>query len=404
LGKYLKELIIKNFQSHLDTTLNFVPGVNMITGENSAGKSAVFRAMRFLAYNKPAKDVEKGLLRKGKNSIVIKATMSDDSWVLREKGKDINRYIVYDEIIAKEYGGPLELNNFGLNIPEEVGRILGMAPVTLSQTKDIEINISSQNESAFMLSNSSPEIARWVYSLTHLDDVRYAIDDLNRDYRKCGDNIKDHNNRIQILQDDLNTLGDIKAHDKKLGDLEVEDMLLSEKISYAVELEQLYNAMVLLKQKAIPTKNRIDKLNIILEKIELEELNKDLDKLNNIINIDYNLNILNNKISKVNNIIEKIKPLSEIKINDIDNNISIINKMNNIYHSCISLDNKINITNKNINTLQTNIQDIDNKIEKIKNQIFKNKDNPCCPICGSCIDESLMGHIIEELDHGKDKQ
>jgi len=49
----IKKLRIENLQSHVDSELEFHPGVNLITGESDVGKSAVIRAIRWLTLNKP---------------------------------------------------------------------------------------------------------------------------------------------------------------------------------------------------------------------------------------------------------------------------------------------------------------------------------------------------------------
>lgn len=404
--KYLKELIIKNFQSHADTTLTFNPNVNMITGENSVGKSAIFRAIRFLAYNRPLKDIENGLLRKGKQSIIIKATMNDGSWVLREKGKDINKYVVYDDITAKEHGGALELTGFGITVPPEVSRILGMAPVTLSQTQDIEINMSLQNETAFMLSNSSPEIARWIYSLTDLDKVRYAIDDLNKSDRKKKDQIKDYNIRIQDLQDNLLKFGDIEYFEKKVNKLERQkdnELIDIEKLNL---LNNIYNSIQGLNKKALPTKKRIDELEKFFDNQsikEFESIKEKIEELEELFVLNEKICSINNKIDLLEDRISNLIKIDNLEEINIDKDLEDVYNLINIEHHCNLIIKKINDAEDSIKSITFDIKSNEQEIDAIKDKIFKNKENPICPLCGSFIDNSLINHIIEELENGENK-
>lgn len=402
-NKYLKELLIQNFQSHKDTKLTFDPRVNMITGDNSCGKSSIIRAIRFLAYNKPIQEVDTNLLRKGKTSIVIKATMSDDSWVIREKGKDVNRYIIYDDIIAKEHGGPLELNSFGTSVPEEVGRILGISPVVLSKSNDVEINIASQHDPAFMISHSSPEIARWVYSLTHMDDLRYAIDDLNKDHRKGNEKIKDYDNRIKSLNQELENFSDIEQREKKINLLSEDNENIEIDIDQLEELSTIYRNAQDLKSKIIPTKNRISFLEDNLSYLSKDFINKIEDNIRDLdflVSSQNELNDLNDKIEKNKKKIEKLSPVINIDEENLVEQIKELKELIDVFNSINNIQLKINKSEKESNEIEQKTNKMMKDLEDIQKDIFGD-NSTTCPVCGSDIDDSLIDHIIEEMDHGK---
>jgi len=361
-----------------------------------------------LAYNRPIVNIEKGLLRKGKNSLLVKAIMDDGSWVLREKSKDgkINKYIVYDDIIAKDNGGPLELNAFGSNTPIEVSRILGMAPITLSKTDNIEINISSQNEDAFMLSQSSPEIARWIYSITHLEEIHLAIDEINRDVRKCNEQIKDYDKRINQLQEKIEEFDNLKTHEEKFIELELNDILLSTDLNRLEELSQLYDSMIETKNKAKPIQNRIATLEDILSHITDEQIlniQNDLIRVNELIILDSNIENCNNKIKTINEKIQYLDQAVMIDILDLDNDLSKLKSIMDLLYALSNINEKIKKENNFIKISEENISNIDTKISNIKTKLFGDSSNPRCPICSSIIDKDLIEHIIEELNHEQSK-
>ena len=215
--RWLRVLELWNFQSHEHTVLELSPGVNIIRGTNDCGKSTIFRAIRLLAYNRPTRGVDEELVRDGKSSCIVKATMSDGSWVLREKGKDVNRYVVNSPLIR---GGQVELNGFGVSVPPEVTAALGFGPLTIAKSEGMELNLSMQNEGAFMLSETDPEIARWMYALTSLDDIRAAIDDLSLDYKRAGSNVKLQEERVADIGQQLTGFDGLDQRSNELAEIE----------------------------------------------------------------------------------------------------------------------------------------------------------------------------------------
>ena len=52
---YIAELTISNFRSFNKTTLNFNDGINVIIGQNNAGKTTVIKALDILFNNSSSK-------------------------------------------------------------------------------------------------------------------------------------------------------------------------------------------------------------------------------------------------------------------------------------------------------------------------------------------------------------
>ena len=47
-----KNLVLKNFKSHENTSIDFNPGITVIVGENGAGKSTIFEAISYALFKK----------------------------------------------------------------------------------------------------------------------------------------------------------------------------------------------------------------------------------------------------------------------------------------------------------------------------------------------------------------
>ena len=52
----IKNLLLKNFQSHIDSKIEFDSGFNVICGSSDSGKSALLRALMWVIANRPSGD------------------------------------------------------------------------------------------------------------------------------------------------------------------------------------------------------------------------------------------------------------------------------------------------------------------------------------------------------------
>ena len=52
----IRGIKLVGFQSHVDTSINLTEGLNVITGPSDSGKTAVIRAVRWVALNEPQGD------------------------------------------------------------------------------------------------------------------------------------------------------------------------------------------------------------------------------------------------------------------------------------------------------------------------------------------------------------
>lgn len=135
----IKTLRIRNFQSHKDTFIEFDPGVNVITGPNMSGKSAILRAIRLVISNQPG----------GSEFISWDASKSEvtlecnDSVITRIKGNRTNEYILDGSTFS----------GFGRAIPEEISRALGTVPIYIDD-RPYELNYADAHASPFLVSET----------------------------------------------------------------------------------------------------------------------------------------------------------------------------------------------------------------------------------------------------------
>jgi len=157
----LQYIHLKNFQSHVDTYLEFAPDLTCITGDNNAGKTAILRAVYTLAFN------PSGLFNKyGRYG---KSPRIELGWNGHTIVRDKDGYIL-DGIRFEAIRG---------QVPKDIQTVLNLSP---------QINFKLQRTNLFLVTEPPGQRAKLISSLTglagHEDLLKYCaeqIRDLNVD-------------------------------------------------------------------------------------------------------------------------------------------------------------------------------------------------------------------------------
>jgi len=150
----LKELIIQNFQAHKKTELILSPRVNTIVGETDAGKSALFRCIKWVAMNTPSGDA---FIRHGTKEARVEIKVDDVS-IIRTKSASKNTYHLDDE----------EFNSFRNDPPEEIQRAINLG----------EINFQGQFDSPFWFSETAGEVSRQLNDIVDLAIIDQTLSNI----------------------------------------------------------------------------------------------------------------------------------------------------------------------------------------------------------------------------------
>lgn len=392
-NRYISSLEMRNFQLHKDTKMNFSPGLNVITGGNHRGKSTIMRAIQYLVTCRPIQEVD-GLTRFGTKSFFIRLTMSDGSWVIREKGKDINQYIVYD---VQKGGDPIKLSGFGTTPPAEVKDVLGMGLVSFGAKKNVFLNMSQQDE-IFLIGEGDAEMARWMYSITNLHEIRGAMEQMIKECKTMADSTKDSDARIEDLQKKLDDMPDLEMLEMIVKADEEQRKALSDHVSKIKDMETLQRGMLDLRDKAIPIKKRINE-----RKPVLEEISKDLPSSENSMKILWEMIQIGEKIETLEKDISSLRARDRVIIQkkriDVSESIEMLSRIG----ALIEMQETIEKTNSFIETAKIKIArseknkaNIKDAISELEREMFG--DDMTCPLCGQTVGEDLADHIVSEGD------
>ena len=420
--KYIKKVILENFQSHKYTEIELDPSLNVIVGPSDQGKSAIIRGIKWALFNEPSGDF---FIREEEKECSVSIIFNDNTKIKRYRSNNKNAYYLYDQDGNEEI-----FEGFGTTVPQEIidKTAIRKIPLDGSQTKDI--NIGEQLEGPFLLSEKNSSRANAIGRLVGVHIIDDALKDTLKDIRNLNIKKKNYEENLEVLYknlqeynylddliDNFNQLKNIrlkifnkKNKLEKLSNLSQELNKINGEIKlshyYLEKLENINEIAEIEKNliKYIYDYNSIKEKQIKLIRIKVQ-IKEDKKLLNSLINIDKikksieKINILTEERNKLNklyfnyklintNILKTKNKLTKLEnIDKVQENYTLINKNHLIYKELLSLMQKLNTINKSlsigivyteklknidkISYLENTIRDKNEKLQKII--LYKNK-------------------------------
>ena len=137
----IKKVILKNFESHEDSEIEFTDGLNLLIGQSNQGKSSIVRAISLVVANQ----FDKEQVRTGKDFCEI-TIITDKGHVTARRGESVNQWET-----CKDGESPKYYKSIGTGVPPEAMGILGMGEVIHGDVNELP-NIMFQHEKHYMLS------------------------------------------------------------------------------------------------------------------------------------------------------------------------------------------------------------------------------------------------------------
>lgn len=191
----LRKLLIKNFQTHQKLQIDLSPTITTIVGKSDVGKSAIYRAIRWIATGLP-----KGnhFIRWGEKtaSVILEV---DNHKVIRRKGSS-NIY----KLDGKEFKA------LRTDVPEDIKQTLNLAP----------INFQSQHDSPFWFAESAGEISRQLNAIVDLSLIDTSIKKAIGKTRENKTVISYLETQVENAKKDVEQFGSLDSLRELLGRLE----------------------------------------------------------------------------------------------------------------------------------------------------------------------------------------
>ncbi|SMC21889.1 exonuclease SbcC [Desulfacinum hydrothermale DSM 13146] len=155
----IRRIVIENFMAHERTELELHRGVNVITGPNNTGKSAVVEALRCVAENPPSREV----IRHGASCAVVRLELDDGRYVQWERKANSAIYK-----IGAADGGEETYAKFGRTVPKDVQAMLRIQSLE-TEAGAIDIHIGNQKTPIFLLDQSGSQAAAFFAASTEAE-------------------------------------------------------------------------------------------------------------------------------------------------------------------------------------------------------------------------------------------
>lgn len=389
----INKLEIQNFQSHKNTTLDFVNGVNVIVGVSDCGKSAVLRALRWVMDNKPSGDSIRSVWG---GDTMVRITLDSQHTITRMRTNSKNLYYLND----KEFAA------FGNDVPDEIKQLLNTS----------EINIQKQLDKPFMLDSSAGEVAAHFNKVAHLEQIDISMKNINSGIRRLEQEVKAEERTIERKIEQLKDYSFLESAETKLEVLEHTNNQLSQRqnalnnlqsdigsikiVVHKLEESVDVSADLQLVEELIDLQNALKEKELIVEKITLQtdvlySINVKLDKhikfgrsydeVCNYIELHQSLNNNEHKYEELAALLVKESALSK-QLKELQKNLEI----ETVVNSLIELQDVIIATTsdkddllyiiKQINKFEEMIDTNENELHELEDE-FHELFPEQCPLC-----------------------
>lgn len=406
----IKSIILKNFEAHEDTTINFNDNLNLIVGLSNSGKSSIIRSMGVIVNNNWTKD----MVRTGCDFCYVKLE-TEKGWVEAERGEKINRWRCQlgDEAVQS-------FKNVGTTVPDLATKILGMGERDRGGDIKELPNFQFQLEKHYMLSEigekkaTSNMIARMMDNAIGLGGMEDLIKAISTDLVKDKKWLTEKQNEITELKSSIidesifngyeKAINNINELSNKLNDMEkdIEDASVYhnkytktfDELNIAKSNLESFNELshiINLKDEMIQLNDKInkaEKVNEIKDNLMKQDVYTNMDisymqkSLNEVVDLKKEIDLCN-KIIQTESLLKEKSKIADFDFNVIDNVQKELNQLNDKIDKAQKLlisareiwKNRVN-SEKQLKSDSKELNDLELQFHELKDKMG------VCPLCG----------------------
>lgn len=231
---------IEGFQSHVQSNFNLGNGLNVITGPSDAGKTAIIRAVRWVAFNEPQGEA---FVNEKVGEAVVAIYLENGVIITKRRRKGKTSYLLQQ---SEDDGGNLFEKS---EVPYEVQQALGISKQTFGDFVTA-LNFAFQLEAPFLISETASAGAKILGKLAGTEAVDLAIKDVSKDTYAARQERSQAEKEIEKIDYQLSEFMDLENLKEQLeacetiaqqieADASKVDKLKQLKITYGTLVDQL---------------------------------------------------------------------------------------------------------------------------------------------------------------------
>ncbi|HKO64841.1 MAG TPA: SMC family ATPase [Candidatus Nitrosocosmicus sp.] len=391
----IKRIVLNNFLSHTDTSLEFHPGITVFVGHNGSGKSSIVDSITFALFDEHTRKSHKNLLTRGIGSgyvnnetgsyVILEFSIGPTNYRIKrqidsqgrltsvrleQKVKNSNNSLNMDQNERSIYRSIIsgERKQLGESVIHKTESIMG-----INYTKLQIAGVIQQGEISKIIDSQPKEFKELLNNMIGLDRLDKSFINMHgviEDFRKIlrektqgyDDNqinilikkIKDNESRFLQSKQSLNAiLIELSQKTETLNELEKQIEILEPKIAKLSEIRSLENTLLkYFQERSNSLKTEIDKSQRMIVDIKnAVRFLRDKDEVFITIQmVSSELDELNSKVIQVEGEIGKLKGFTEcaqkIQIKDgkcpvCNSEIISLNQMFDISHINFEIHKKI---------------------------------------------------------------
>lgn len=295
----IRGIKLVGFQSHVDTSINLTEGLNVITGPSDSGKTAVIRAVRWVALNEPQGDAVVN-----QSVGYAQVTIITDTGVVtkvRNKGKVRYEINIDGENISYDKS----------EIPQEVYRILGINKTSFGDV-EVVLPFAFQLDAPFLISSPASFGGKVLGKICNADTVELAVKKSSREVSQANDAKRQAEKTIEETNLALQSYENLQEVEQRLQQCRELVTGIEKGIVNRDTLSKLHNSYIAAYEKLNAVRDTVHLLSEIPQRAEeVSALELHAVRYNRLLNLYSKYNATNKHLNSVQNVINKTRTFEQ---------------------------------------------------------------------------------------------
>lgn len=188
----IESIMIKGFQSHVNSTFRLSPGLTVITGPTDSGKTAIIRAIRWIVFGEPSGET---FINETVGEATVEITLTHQACVTKNRRKGKTVYgITYPDNTVQFFETAA--------VPDEVTALLGITKQTFGDF-ETALNFAYQLEAPFLISEPPSAGAKVLGKIAGTEVVDLAVKAVAKETYAARQEISTAKKEIERIEADL---------------------------------------------------------------------------------------------------------------------------------------------------------------------------------------------------------